>query len=259
MRLLIDTEKRTISHQQGNSCLEMNLYSKEAFEAISQIWMKVAWNERYIYTFSWLGRPVIQNPEDMIRAQEVVYRIQPDVIIETGVAHGGSLIFYASLCKVINKGRIIGIDIKIRPHNRQAIERHELSPFITLIEGSSIDPVVVENVKSLVKDDETVLVFLDSCHTKEHVLAELQAYHGFVSKGSYIVATDGIMKDLYDVPRGQPGWKHDHPAAAAAEFVHGHPEFVLEKPPWPFNESNLNENVTYWPDAYLKKIIKGSE
>jgi cephalosporin hydroxylase len=200
-----------------------------------------------------MGRPIIQLPEDMIRMQEVIYRVKPDVTIETGVAHGGSLIYYASLCKAIGKGRVVGIDIEIRPHNRQAIEAHELFPLLTLVEGSSTAPQIVEHVRSLVKPGETVLVILDSNHTKQHVLDELAAYHELVTPGSYIVATDGIMRDLDQVPRGQPEWARDNPATAAAEFAQAHPEFVLEQPAWPFNESDLTDNITHWPDAWLRR------
>ena len=189
----------------------------------------------------------------MIRTQEVIYRVRPDVIIETGVAHGGSLIYYASICKAMEKGRVIGIDIEIRPHNRKAIEAHELFPFITLIEGSSTSREIVRQVRSLIKPDETVLVILDSNHTKQHVADELDAYHDLVTAGSYIVATDGSMKDLYDVPRGQSDWEWNHPTAAAAEFVGKHENFVLEQPAWPFNESALSENITHWPGAWLRR------
>ncbi len=254
MRLSIDTDTRTLVQEHQGEHREMNLYSREAFESLSQLWMKVAWNEKYIYTFSWLGRPIIQNPEDMIRAQEVIYRVRPDVIIETGVAHGGSLMFYASLCKAMGRGRVVGVDIEIRSHNRRAIEGHELSPLITLVEGSSTAPQVVRKVKALVDPKANVLVFLDSNHTKAHVLAELEAYHVLVSPGSYIVATDRIMKDLYDVPRGKPEWQHDHPVAAVREFVGAHPEFVVEQPTWPFNESQLDKNLTYWPSAWIRRI-----
>jgi len=190
----------------------------------------------------------------MVRIQnEVIYRVKPDVIIETGIAHSGSLIFYASLCKVMEKGRVIGIDIEIRPHNRKAIELHEMFPLITLIEGSSTAPEILNQVKKLVKPGESVLIILDSCHTKQHVLNELEGYHDIVTSGSYLVATDGIMKDLYDVPRGNPEWKSDNPVEAVNEFLKKHPEFVLEQPPWPFNESELTENVTHWPSAFLRR------
>jgi cephalosporin hydroxylase len=253
MKITIDTELKQLVQETGDGRIEMDLYSKQAFEILSHQWLKVGWNEKYPYTFTWMGRPIIQLPEDLIRIQEVIYRVRPDVIIETGVAHGGSLIYYASLCKAMEAGRIIGIDIDIRAHNRRAIEDHELSSFITLIEGSSVSPRVVSQVGSLLGEGESVLVILDSNHAKQHVLSELELYHGFVTQGSYIVATDGSMKDLYDVPRGKAEWVWDHPAAAALEFVGKHNEFVLEQPPWLFNESSLTNNITHWPSAWLKR------
>ncbi len=253
MKLLIDTQTKTLSIEENGQGRTIPLYSKEAFELISHQWLKVGWNQKYPYTFSWMGRPVIQIPEDMIRTQEVIYRVKPDVIVETGVAHGGSLIFYASLLKTMGKGRVIGVDIEIRPHNRRAIESHELAGYITLVEGSSTAPEIVAKVKNLISADETVLVILDSNHCKQHVADELAAYHDLISPGSYIVATDGSMKDLYDVPRGSPDWDWNHPTAAAAEFASMHPDFVLEQPSWPFNESDLTENITHWPGAWLRK------
>jgi cephalosporin hydroxylase len=164
------------------------------------------------------------------------------------------LIFYASLCKAMGKGRVIGVDIEIRPHNRAAIETHELASFITLIEGSSTNPQVVELVKKQIQPSESVLVILDSNHSKAHVAAELEAYSDLVTSGSYIVATDGLMKDVYDIPRGNREWSLDHPTAAALEFQKRHPEFLIEQPAWPFNESNLNMNITHWPDAWLRRL-----
>jgi len=254
MKIIIDDNEKTLAIESSDKKKTVSLYSKEAFEIISHHWLKVGWNQKYVYTFSWMGRPVIQLPEDMIRIQEVIYRMKPDVIIETGVAHGGSLIYYASLCKTMEKGRIIGIDIEIRPHNRTAIENHELASYITLIEGDSTDDAIVNQVKVLVKPNETVLVILDSNHTKQHVLKELNAYSPLVTKGSYIVATDGSMKDLYDVPRGDPGWIWDNPTEAALEFAAKSPEFVIEQPEWEFNESELTENITHWPGAYLRRV-----
>ena len=253
MKILIDTEDKILSVDDAGKKKSIPLYSKEAFELISHQWLKVGWNQKYPYTFSWLGRPIIQLPEDIIRIQEVIYRLKPDVIIETGVAHGGSLILYAGLCKVMGKGRVVGIDIEIRPHNRKAIEAHELSSYIALIEGSSTDASIVGEARKIVRPGEQVLVILDSNHSKKHVADELEAYCGFVTPGSYIVATDGSMKDLHDVPRGMPDWSWNHPTAAAAEFVLKHPEFVLEQPVWPFNESELTENITHWPGAWLRR------
>lgn len=253
MKLILDTDAITLTLDDAGNSRTMSLYSKEAFEAISRHWVRVGWNQKYQYTFSWMGRPVIQLPEDMIRMQEVIFQVKPDVIIETGVAHGGSLIFYSSLCKAMEKGRVVGIDIEIRPHNRAAIEAHPLNDRIVLIEGSSTAPDIVAQVKSLVKPGETVLVILDSNHTYAHVRDELQAYAELVTPGSYIVATDGIMFDLADVPRGAPGWTTDNPTFAARDFAAKHPEFVIEQPAWPFNESALDQNITHWPGAWLKR------
>lgn len=254
MKLLIDTKARILNIEDCNQSRNIPLYSKEAFELISHQWVKLGWNQKYTYTFTWMGRPIIQLPEDMIRLQEVIYRIKPNVIIETGVAHGGSLIYYASLFKAMGKGRVIGIDIEIRKHNRKAIEKHELANYITLVEGNSTSIDVVTKVKQMIKPGETVLVILDSNHTKQHVADELAAYHDLVTVGSYIVATDGSMKDLYDVPRGVRDWEWNHPTAAAAEFAQQHPEFILEQPEWRFNESDLTENITHWPGAWLRRV-----
>jgi len=245
-------EKAELIDEDGASRLRP-LYSEEVFREISQLWVKIGWGLKYSYSFTWLGRPLLQLPEDVLRIQEVIFRVQPDVIIETGVAHGGSLIFYSSLCKTRGKGRVIGVDIEIRPHNRQAIESHFLSSYITLIEGSSVDSSVVSQVKALLRPGETVLVILDSCHTKDHVLAELTTYAPLVTPGSYVVATDGIMEQLVGAPRSQPDWTWNNPRQAAREYAAGHPEFVIEEPPLLFHEGALNHRVTYWPDAYLKR------
>ena len=253
MKIIIDTTEKTLTQEINGKKRIIGLYSKEAFELLSQQWLKVGWDQKYAYTFTWLGRPIIQMPEDMVRTQEVIYRLKPDVIIETGIAHGGSLVYYASLCKMMGKGRVIGIDIEIREPNRRAIETHEMFPYLTLIEGDSTGPAVVNQVKSLVRKGETVLVILDSNHSRQHVLNELKAYHSLVSPGSYIVATDGILRDLCDVPRGDEYWKEGNPNEAVADFLKEHPDFVLERPDWLFNESLLTEAVTHWPDAWLKR------
>lgn len=254
MKISIDTDEKTLVYQDDSGEKTIGLYSKEAFEIISRPWVRVGWSMKYPYTFSWFGRPIIQLPEDMVRIQELIYRLKSDVIMETGIAHGGSLIYYASLCRALQKGRVIGVDIEIRPHNREALETHELFPWITLIEGSSIEKGIFDQVKSLIQQGESVLVLLDSCHTKAHVLKELNMYSDLVTPGSYIIATDGIMKDFRDVPRGEKDWVWDNPAEAAMEFAAGNPAFVIEQPAWTFNESELSENITHWPMAYLKRV-----
>ncbi|NWJ96741.1 MAG: cephalosporin hydroxylase family protein [Chloroflexi bacterium] len=255
MKIEIDLSNDQILVKNEAEVSEFPLNSAEAFKLLSQVWLRCGWDTKYVYTFSWLGRPIIQLPEDMIRVQEVIYRVKPDVVIETGIAHGGSLIFYASLFKAMGHGRVIGIDVEIRPHNRKAIEEHELFEYITLIEGSSIDEAVVNQVKSLIEPTEKVFVMLDSNHTKEHVLAELEKYAPLVSSGSYIVAADGIMKDLAGAPRTKPDWTWNNPYEATQDFLKENTKFVQEEPTWSFNESNnLTSNVTYWPGAWLKRL-----
>jgi cephalosporin hydroxylase len=254
MKLTIDTDSGAILREQNGQRESVPLYSTEGFEILSDVWVKVGWNQRYSYTFTWMGRPIIQLPEDMVRTQEVLFRVRPDVIVETGVAHGGSLIYYASLLRNLGGGRVIGVDIRIHPENRAAIEGHDFAGDITLIEGDSVAPEIVEQVRAQIGPDERVLVILDSNHTRQHVADELEVYHPLVTPGSYIVATDGIMRDLTDVPLGQPDWDQDNPMVAAAEFAQRHPEFVLEQPGWLFNESELSRNITYWPGAWLRRI-----
>ena len=252
----MDTDAGQVTVEENGEISTHALASPKAFEAISRVWLRAGWDSKYVYTFSWMGRPIIQLPEDLVRLQEVIVSVAPDVIVETGVAHGGGLVFYASLLKAMERqGRVIGIDIEIRPHNRRSIESHWLSPMITLVEGSSTEAHVVEKVRSLVRPDERVLVILDSNHTRPHVRAELEAYAPLVPVGSYLVVTDGIMRDLVGAPRSQPDWGSDNPFEAARDFIATHPEFVCDQPAWPFNESEfLRSNVTYWPGAWLRRV-----
>jgi cephalosporin hydroxylase len=253
MRIVIDTADATLVVADG-TCLD--LYGKAAFEQISQLWLKLSWNQKYPYTFTWLGRPIIQHPEDVVRLQEVIFDLRPNVIIETGIAHGGSLMLYASLFKAMGiSGRVIGVDVEIRQHNRRAIEAHELASCITLIEGDSVASEVVCRVGACVRPHDTVMVILDSSHAKMHVAAELEAYAHLVTPGSYIVATDGIMGEVCETPRGKPDWAYDNPAQAAIEFAARHPEFVIEEPSWRFNESALDRAITAWPSGWLKRRI----
>ena len=250
----IDLENSEVKVETKDGTASYALGTAEAFAILSNVWLRAGWDTKYVYSFTWLGRPIIQLPEDMIRIQEVIYKVGPDVIVETGVAHGGSLVFYASLCKALNRGRVIGIDVEIRPHNRKAIETHELSEYITLVEGSSVDPPIVHAVKSLVHSGEKAVVVLDSNHAKQHVLSELRAYSGLVSVGSYIVACDGIMGNLVGAPRSSPEWSWDNPRAAAEEFVQENPNFAIEEPEILFNEGIITQRVTYWPSGFLRRV-----
>ncbi len=250
----IDLEQGNVTVEENGRTHEYKLGTPEAFAIVSDVWLRAGWDNKYVYSFTWLGRPIIQLPEDMIRLQEVIYAVRPGVIVETGVAHGGSLVFYASLCKAMDRGRVIGVDVEIRPHNREAIESHLLSPLITLVEGSSIDSQVVDEVKSQIRPGETVMVMLDASHQKQHVLAELEAYSTIVNPGSYLVAMDGIMEKLAGAPRSQEDWAWNNPRQAALEFVTNNPDFVIEEPPFAFNEGNVTERVTYWPSAFIKRL-----
>jgi cephalosporin hydroxylase len=254
MKLIIDTETREITRIDGEESDTYDLYSKKAFELISSQWVNVGWDQKYSYTFSWFGRPIIQLPEDMVRTQEVIWSLKPDLIIETGIAHGGSLIYYASLFEALGHGRVLGVDIEIREENLKELKTHQLSSRIDLIIGDSISDETLSKVEAMVREDEKVLVILDSNHSYDHVLAELEAYHHFVKPGGYIVATDGVMKDLSIVPRGAESWTRDNPYHAAQDFVAKRDDFVIEQPAWYFNESSLNQNITHWPGAWLRKL-----
>ena len=250
----IDLDRRELKHTQNGSEKKVTLDGPEAFEIVSQIWLRSGWASKYSYSFTWMGRPIIQIPEDMVRVQELIFQLKPDVIVEAGIAHGGSLIFYASLCKIMEKGRIIGVDIEIRPHNRKAIEEHELYPFISLIEASSIELDTLEKVCSQIKDGEKVLVILDSCHTKDHVLKELERYSSMVSKDSYIIVFDGIMKDVVGAPGAAEDWSHNNPVEAVREFVANNKNFELVEPKFLFNEGMVDHRITYFPGGIVQRV-----
>lgn len=253
--ITINEETGSLTVKQGSEEKNFDIGSPEAFSIISSVYLRSGWDNKYVYSFSWLGRPIIQLPDDLMRIQELIYSIKPDFIIEIGVAHGGSLVFSASLCHAIGKGQVIGIDVDIREHNRKAIEEHEMFPYISLIEGDSIAQDTFQKVKEYIKPADKVLVFLDGCHTKKHVYEELKLYSELVSIDSYIVAMDGIMQDLVDAPRSQPDWATNNPTAAACDFVAEDDRFIIDEPLIPFNEGAITtREPTYFPQAFLKRI-----
>lgn len=253
--ITVDEKRGVVIVEQDGQTTTYALDTPEAFAVVSDAWLRAGWWVKHIYTLSWMGRPVIQLPEDLIRLQELIWRVRPDVIVETGVAHGGGLVFYASLCKAMGQGRVIGVDVEIRPHNRKAIEAHPLFPYITLIEGNSVDPAVVGRVEELVQPGETVLVMLDSNHTKVHVAAELRAYAPLVTPDSFIVAMDGyIMSLVAGGPRTTPDWSSNNPNEAAAEFVKENPDYVLEEPALLFNESPLSMGISSYRGGYVRRV-----
>lgn len=210
---------------------------------------------KYTYNFSWLGRPIIQFPQDMIALQEIIWEVKPDMIIETGIAHGGSLIFSASMltlleaCGEIENGKVLGIDIDIREHNRKAIEAHPMNRKITMFEGSSINEEMIKKVHEFAKSGKKILVCLDSNHTHEHVLSELKAYAPLVSIGSYCCVFDTIIEDM---PKGsfldRPWDKGNNPKTAVWEYLKENDNFIIDKD----IENKLL--ITVAPDGYLKRI-----
>lgn len=227
--------------------------------------MKSSLVPKYSYNYSWMGRPIIQYPQDMAAMQELVWQVKPDLIIETGIAHGGSLIMNASFLALLElseaaengqvvdpkkpKRKVLGIDIDIRPHNLEAIKAHPMSNRIDMIQGSSIAPEIINQVKEYSKAFKTILISLDSNHTHEHVLAELEAYAPLTSVNSYCVVFDGVVEDMPKELSGDRPWgPGDNPKTAVWEYLKTHPEFEIDK-------SIQNKLlITVAPDGYLKRI-----
>ena len=255
MKITIDTEANTIvSIGTDGKEQTVPVYSQEGFELVSKVWLKQEWNQLHWQSFSWLGFQVWQLPEDLLRLQEAVVRLRPDVIIEAGVNRGGSAIFFASLCRLLGKGRVVSIDIHIPDEVRRTVADSQFADLITLIEGDSASDEVIKQAGKGIGKNDRVFVFLDSDHSKAHVLRELQAYSRVVTPGSYIVAADGVMQSLTDTPYGNKAWEQDNPAMAAREFVASHPEFVIERPKALFGDQYIIESMTFWPDAWIKRI-----
>ncbi len=219
-------------------------------QALSRIWLREITRHKYAYNFSWMGRPIIQLPQDMIAMQEIIWVVQPDLIIETGIAHGGSLIYYASLLEMLGgDGYVLGIDIDIRAHNRETIETHPMFKRIQMIEGSSVSDEVATQVAEHSRDKKSVLVALDSDHTHEHVLAELNIYAQHVTRGSYIVVFDTLLEDMPgDLVKDRPWGPGDNPKTAVRQFLSGTNDFMIDK------DIDSKILITAAPDGYLKRV-----
>ena len=222
--------------------------SDKQLQRTSKAFLEESIRTKYSYNFSWMGRPIIQYPQDIIAMQEIIWNVKPDLVIETGIAHGGSLIFYASMLELLGgEGNVLGIDIDIREHNRQEIENHPMLKRITMIEGSSVDKSVVEKVHKYAQGKKRVLVCLDSLHTQDHVLQELEAYSSLVTRGSYCVVFDTIVEDLPDeYSTDRPWGKGNNPKTAVRKFLKSNDRFVIDK----VIENKLL--ITACPDGYLK-------
>ena len=219
-------------------------------------WMFADGMRHYSYHFEWLGRPIIQYPQDIVQFQEIVWKTKPDLIIETGIAHGGSLILSASLLALLDlinpaasKRMVLGIDIDIRKHNREAIETHPLSGNIIMYEGSSTNTDIVKKVKEYSKDYNSVMVCLDSNHTYKHVLDELELFAPLVSTGNYCIVWDTIIEEMPDNFLSDRPWgKGNNPKTSVFEFLKTHKEFEIDK------EIQQKLLITVAPDGYLKKV-----
>ncbi|WP_199302056.1 cephalosporin hydroxylase family protein [Pseudanabaena cinerea] len=233
----------------------MNKSDDSKLAAIASSFLTASIEPKYSYNYSWLGRPIIQYPQDMVAMQELIWKVQPDLIIETGIAHGGSLIFSASIlelnaiCGGCQDAEVLGLDIDIRAHNREAIEAHPMFKRISMIQGSSIAPEVIEQVKAKAAGKQKILVCLDSNHTHDHVLAELEAYAPLTSVGSYCVVFDTVIEDLPDDMFGDRPWGvGNNPKTAVWEYLKAHPEFEIDK------SIQHKLLITVAPDGYLKRV-----
>lgn len=228
------------------------LGQNKSLKKLSNKWMMESSLLEYSYHFSWLGRPIIQFPQDIIALQEIIWKIKPDLIIETGIARGGSLIFSASILELIGKGRVLGIDIEIRKENFRKIVKHRLSKRIKMLEGSSIDKDIINQVYKIANKNKKILVILDSNHSHDHVLSELNAYSKLVKKGSYLIVFDTSINDIpkkYSKKLMRGNWsKENNPKTAVHEFLKYNNRFNVDK------EIENKLLITVAPDGYLKCI-----
>lgn len=226
----------------------------EALKSSAHAFMKASVDPKYSYNFSWLGRPIIQYPQDMVAMQELLWEVKPDLIVETGIAHGGSLIFYASILELIatctgHQGEVLGIDIDIRPHNKKAIEEHPMFKRIGMIQGSSIAPEIVAQVKEKAQGKKRIMVCLDSNHTHDHALAELEAYAQLTSVGSYCVVFDTLIEDMGEGAYPERSWgPGNNPKTAVWEYLKTHSEFEINK------SIDHKLLISVAPDGYLKRV-----
>jgi cephalosporin hydroxylase len=240
--------KNTFNGKKRRSIQELG--KNTHLRTLSNEWIAGVSVYQYSYNFSWLGRPIIQFPQDILAMQEIMWQVKPDLIIETGIAHGGGLIFYASMLELIgDHGQVLGIDIDIREHNRIEIEKHPMFKRITMIQGSSVDGEVVKQAYEFAKGKKSVLVVLDSNHTHEHVLKELKLYSPLVTKGSYLVVFDTIVEEMpEDLFPDRPWGKGNNPRTAVWEFLKTNDRFIIDK------EIEGKLLITVAPDGYLRCI-----
>jgi cephalosporin hydroxylase len=232
---------------------EIPLYSERGFKLLSESWLKVGWQLHYHYTFTWLGVPCLQLPEDLIRLQEVIVSFKPDWIIECGMAMGGTSLFLASLCALQKHGNVVGVEKDFRPHNRKRVFDHPVSSYLQVIDGDSTSNETFEQVKEKIHENDTVLVLLDSNHGYDHVLKELKLYCQLVTEGSYLIVADTLKGELHDVPRGKEHWLEDNPKRAIEDFLNEHSEFAQEEPKKLYDKGKMAYTLSHFEGGWLKR------
>lgn len=253
MRITIDTEARLLEATDHGGTVEYPLFSPEAFRLLSHQWLLLGWNLGHWRTLSWMGRQILQLPDDILRLAELIWRLRPDVVIETGVYDGGSTLLFAGLCRLRGTGRVVSIDRKFRPGVREAV-RESAPGNVSFIEGDSGSAETADAVRRLLRPADRVCVFLDSDHTAQHVAAELRHLGPLVTSGCYLIVADSLCGDLAQCPEGESDWSWNNPGAATNQFLSSHPEFARERPPGLFTAAADFTELSYFPFTWLRKL-----
>lgn len=252
MRITIDTGARLLQADESGSTVEYPLFSPQAFRILSHQWLLLGWNLGHWKTFSWMGRQILQLPDDILRLAELLWRLRPDVVVETGVYEGGSTLLFAALCRLRGHGRVISIDREFRPGVREAV-RESAPDRVAFIQGDSASPETAAGVLRLLRPGDRVCVFLDSDHSARHVAAELHHLGPLVTSGCYLIVADSICAELAQCPEGESDWSWNNPGAAVDEFLAAHPEFVRDRPSGPFTTPDFTE-LSYFPSTWLRRL-----
>lgn len=246
MDIITDSQSELVIRSPDGLEKSVALYSEEGVELLTALRLKQMAEFKTMYEPTWLGLRTIQVPNDIVAMHELIWRVRPQVIIEIGVAHGGSLVMYAGLCRQMGQGRVLGIDVEIRAENRRNIENHEFASFIELYEGSSIERDTFDHAKEFCRGATETIVILDSNHSSSHVLREIELYSGLVSESGYLVVMDGGQAFVSDIPRGKPSWREDNPLIAIRQFLATNSEFETDPHFTRFG-------VTSCPDGFLRR------
>lgn len=227
----------------------VDVFSQEGMELVSSLWVKICAHQKLTHNITWMGVPIIQLSEDIIMMEELIWKVRPDIIVECGLAHGGGALLYASLLELMGKGTVVCVDVEIRPYNRIILQNHPLSQRLHMIEGSSVAPETLDQVKACIRPGDKVLVVLDSNHSKAHVAREIELYHGLITPNSYLVVMDGAQAYTWDIPPGDPDRRWNSPLLAIEEFMAsplGQTQFVID-------DHFTRLHVTANPKGFLRR------